>query len=164
MSPQTRWALLIALLGLSAGLVFFGETPSPNVVAAVDTRSSSSLSSNTPHKGKAPTTPDLIQEIVPRAPSAEPTNAFALHDWSPPPPSPPPPAPPTAPPLPFTYLGKQVQDGVWTIFLGRQNYTYTVKEHDNVDSLYSVDSISPPHMTFTFLPLQQQQTLAIGPP
>lgn len=163
MSPRTRWALLIALLALSAGLVLFGDAPPSDAAPVVD-----ATPADLPRSGTATETPArasavTILEIVLRAPSTVPADAFAVRDWTPPPP-PPPPAPPMAPPLPFTYLGKKQQDGAWVVFLGRQDETYIVKASDAIDSLYRVEAVSPPSMTITYLPLQQQQTLAIGEP
>lgn len=56
---------------------------------------------------------------------------FGPHSWAPPPrPLPPaivlPPPPPMAPPLPFTYLGKQKEAGEWIVFLKRGNATLIV--------------------------------------
>ncbi|MGI4719896.1 MAG: hypothetical protein ACRYGO_17795 [Janthinobacterium lividum] len=93
---------------------------------------------------------------------------FARQDWTPPPPppppaqEPPPPPPPSAPPLPFTYLGKSLQDGVWEIYLARGDRTYLVREAALLDGAYRVDAIRPPVLTLTYLPLNQVQQLNIG--
>jgi hypothetical protein len=94
---------------------------------------------------------------------------FAHQDWTPPPPPPPPPQPapppppPTAPPLPFTFIGKSVGDGVWEVYLARGARTYVVREKgDVIDGTYRVDAIVPPVLTLTYLPLNQVQQLNIG--
>ncbi|KGF79797.1 hypothetical protein IA69_22260 [Massilia sp. JS1662] len=94
---------------------------------------------------------------------------FAHHDWTPPPPPPPPPQPapppppPTAPPLPFTFIGKSVGDGVWEVYLARGDRTYVVRDKGFViDGTYRVESIAPPVLTLTYLPLNQVQQLNIG--
>lgn len=94
---------------------------------------------------------------------------FAHHDWTPPPPPPPPPQPapppppPTAPPLPFTFIGKSVGDGAWEVYLARGDRTYVVREKGAViDGTYRVESIAPPVLTLTYLPLNQVQQLNIG--
>jgi len=94
---------------------------------------------------------------------------FAHQDWTPPPPPPqpapppPPPPPPTAPPLPFTFIGKSVGDGAWEVYLARGDRTYVVREKGAViDGTYRVDSIAPPVLTLTYLPLNQVQQLNIG--
>jgi len=94
---------------------------------------------------------------------------FAHQDWTPPPPPPPPPQPasppppPTAPPLPFTFIGKSVGDGAWEVYLARGDRTYVVREKGAViDGTYRVESIAPPVLTLTYLPLNQIQQLNIG--
>lgn len=94
---------------------------------------------------------------------------FTHQDWTPPPPPPPPPQPapppppPTAPPLPFTYIGKSVADGVWEVYLARGARTYVVRDKgDVIDGTYRVDAIVPPVLTLTYLPLNQVQQLNIG--
>jgi hypothetical protein len=94
---------------------------------------------------------------------------FAHQDWTPPPPPPPPPQPapppppPTAPPLPFTFIGKSVADGAWEVYLARGDRTYLVREKGAViDGTYRVESIAPPVLTLTYLPLNQVQQLNIG--
>lgn len=93
---------------------------------------------------------------------------FGHQDWTPPPPPPPPPAPapppppPSAPPLPFTFIGKSVADGAWEVFLARGDRTYVVRDKTVIDGTYRVDTIAPPVLTLTYLPLNQVQQLNIG--
>jgi hypothetical protein len=94
---------------------------------------------------------------------------FTHQDWTPPPPPPPPPQPapppppPTAPPLPFTFIGKSVGSGAWEVYLARGERIYVVREKGAViDGTYRVDSIAPPVLTLTYLPLNQVQQLNIG--
>ena len=67
-----------------------------------------------------------------------------------------------APALPFTYVGKLVEEGKLTVFLSNQDRNYTVKEGDVIDETYHVDVLQAPTMTLTYLPLKIQQTLQIG--
>lgn len=95
--------------------------------------------------------------------SADPT--FRSQNWNPPPPPmapPPPPPPPSAPPLPFTYVGKAAANGSWEVFLARGEGTYVVREKTVIDGVYWVESIAPPTITITYLPLNQVQQLNIG--
>lgn len=93
---------------------------------------------------------------------------FASLDWTPPPPPPasapelPPPPPPSAPPVPFTFLGKSLEEGRWEVYLARGNMAYIAREKSVIDGTYRVDSISPPSLTLTYLPLKQTQRLPIG--
>lgn len=93
---------------------------------------------------------------------------FVHQDWTPPPPPPPPPAPPppppppSAPPLPYTFIGKSVTNGVWEVYLARGDRTYVVHDKETIDGMYRVEAIAPPLMTLTYLPLKQMQQLNIG--
>jgi len=90
---------------------------------------------------------------------------FGAHNWTPPPPpaaKPPPPPAPTAPPLPFRYIGKKMDDGPIEVYLVSGDSTYIVQEKTVIDNMYRVDSIKPPTMSITYLPLNQVQTLQIG--
>lgn len=70
--------------------------------------------------------------------------------------------PPQAPPMPFTFLGKRQDASQWQVFLGRGDYTFIVQEGSTIESTYRVDTVAPPTLTMTYLPLAQAQTLAIG--
>jgi len=94
---------------------------------------------------------------------------FGGQSWNPPPPPPPPPSamppppPPTAPPLPFQVIGKAVADGQWEVFLARgADQTFVVRKHTVIDGMYRVETIAPPTMTMTYLPMNQVQQLNIG--
>ncbi len=91
---------------------------------------------------------------------------FGSQNWAPPPPpkpaKAPPPPPPVAPPLPFTYLGKSLQEGHWEVYLSRGSMTYIVQNKTVLEGAYRVDAITPPVMTLTYLPLNQVQQLNIG--
>ena len=79
-------------------------------------------------------------------------------------PSPPPPPPaPVAPALPYTYMGRFVENGVTTLFLVRQNQSYSVKQNDVLDNNYRVDRIDDGQVQFIYLPLNIPQTLNIPP-
>ncbi|WP_395406766.1 hypothetical protein ACHMW6_08855 [Pseudoduganella sp. UC29_106] len=94
---------------------------------------------------------------------------FGGQTWNPPPPPPPPPVaappppPPSAPPLPFTVIGKAVADGQYEVYLSRgPDQTFVVRKHTVIDGLYRVETIAPPTMTMTYLPMNQVQQLNIG--
>ena len=94
-----------------------------------------------------------------------PDKLFGAHSWTPPPPPPPPPLPPpppTAPPLPFTYIGKKLEDGRWEIYLAQGNEILIVHDKEQILNMYQIESIKPPNMVLTYLPLKQSQTLSIG--
>lgn len=69
---------------------------------------------------------------------------------------------PVAPPLPYLYMGKMIENGVLTIFLTRDNKPYVAHSGDILDNEYRINAIHPPLMEFTYLPLKQNQALNIG--
>ncbi|MFN0160532.1 MAG: hypothetical protein ACKVQQ_04830 [Burkholderiales bacterium] len=127
--------------------------------------------------GTLPATPE-IDILRPRNGSAGAGDLFAVQDWRVPPakplpaaapvarrsapPAPAPVPPPVAPPLPFTVLGKKFEDGRWEVFLAARERTYVVREKETIDRLYRVESIVPPNLVLTYLPLDERQVLAIG--
>ncbi len=66
---------------------------------------------------------------------------------------------PTAPPLPFIYMGKLVENGDMSIFLTRDDRPYVVHIGDVIDGAYRIDAIHPTLLELTYLPLSQKQTL-----
>lgn len=167
-------------LALAAGLVVFGDNTPEDTLAAPAERVAI-VSSTAPARSTAavvvkPVVDTAIVRLVPRDELigadgerfGEGEQAlFARHDWTPPPPPPsnvppPPPPPPVAPPLPFKYIGKSLQDGVWEIYLARNDRTYLVRDGATIDGAYRVDAIRPPTLTLTYLPLDQVQQLNIG--
>ena len=89
---------------------------------------------------------------------------FGTGNWTPPPPKvvAPPPPPPQAPPIPYTYIGKKLEDGHWEVYLALGDDTRVVHAQSTLDGNYRVDAIAPPTMTVTYLPLKQVQTISIG--
>jgi hypothetical protein len=77
-------------------------------------------------------------------------------------PPPPPPPPPQAPPLPFTYMGKLIEDGRTVVFLTRGEHNYVVRQGDTIDRTYRVDAVAEDSLSFTYLPLKQKQQLVFG--
>jgi hypothetical protein len=71
------------------------------------------------------------------------------------------PAKPTAPELPFTYLGKVIDDGKLEVFLGRGEDSYSVAAGRKIGTDYRVDKVTETSVTFTYLPLKTKQVLDI---
>lgn len=78
-------------------------------------------------------------------------------------PPPPPPSKPVAPPLPFKYLGKLIEDGEPRVFLDHQGKYLIARLGDVINGTYSVEEIAGGRMTFLYQPLKEKQTLSIGP-
>lgn len=89
---------------------------------------------------------------------------FASGGWTPPPaPLQPLPAPvPMAPELPFTFLGKKLEGNAWEVFLARGEQSFVVREGSVLENTYRIDTIRPPSLSLTYLPLGQSQSLLIG--
>jgi hypothetical protein len=171
---KPRHILLVVALAGAAALAAFGDKTPPADVAEPVVRAASlnppiARTPATPGGGAAPAILRLVSRDALIGEPADQFGAgdndlFARQDWTPPPPpapAPPPPAP-SAPPLPFTYLGKSVGDGTWEVYLARGDRTYLVREQTVIDDVWRVDTIAPPVMTLTYLPLNQVQQLNIG--
>lgn len=173
---KPRHIAMGAALVLAAGLVAFGDNTPEDVAEAVERAPAAAAAAPAAPRaapGKDGEAPPAILRLVARETligggdrfnqgGSEP---FARQDWTPPPPPPapaPPPPPPSAPPLPFTFIGKSLQDGVWEIYLARGDRTHSVRENTVIDGTYRVEAIKPPVLTLTYLPLNQVQQLNIG--
>lgn len=71
------------------------------------------------------------------------------------------PARPQAPPLPFAYLGRMLEDGKLAVFLARGAESYSVKAGDTIGGEYRVDAVTDKEVTFTYLPLKTKQRLPL---
>ncbi len=69
-------------------------------------------------------------------------------------------AKPTAPPLPFRYLGKMIEDGKLNVFLARGDESLAVTAGQRVGE-YRVDRITEREVLFTYLPLKTKQSLPL---
>ncbi len=177
---------LVALL-VSGWLAFFADkTPSSDADLLAPTRATAASPSAAapardtqketgappgPKNAKpAPSAPVAVLALADRPRGPKPgaehpgAPAFGARSWTPPPPPPPPPAPPRAPPLPFFVLGKQWQAGAWQVYLAVGEDTRLARVAAVIDGQYRVESIVPPLIVFTYLPLHERQTLDIGAP
>lgn len=176
---KPRHIAMAVALAAAAGLVAFGDNTPEDMVAEPVERAQAPASVAPSPAGEASGKPGndktvAILRLVPREVligdsddrfNGGENGVFARQDWTPPPAPPapaPPPPPPSAPPLPFTFIGKSLQDGVWEIYLARGERTHLVRENTVIDGMYRVDAIKPPVLTLTYLPLNQVQQLNIG--
>lgn len=79
-----------------------------------------------------------------------------------PPPKPAPPPPPQAPPVPFTYLGKLVEEGVTTVFLVQGDRNFIARQGETLAGVWRVERIDEQAMTFTYVPLAKPQVLSFA--
>ena len=177
---KPRHIAMGAALVLAAGLIVFGDNAPEDTLAepverSVPARAATVVTTATTATTASPAPASAVQPLLPRETligdddrfGAGENALFARQDWTPPPapPSnapPPPPPPPSAPPLPFTYIGKSLQDGNWEVYLASGERTYSVRDQSTIDGTYRVDAIRPPVLTLTYLPLAQVQQINIG--
>jgi hypothetical protein len=158
---QRRGALIAIAIGLALLAIFDSEDTSRSAVSAAP----APRALPAPAKGAGAPLPDIaldkLDEKIPREPVGD---AFEVRSWEPPAPprKEPPPPPPQAPPLPYTYVGKIMDGGQVIVFLAKQDRNYVVKQGETLDGTYRIDDIKAGTMVFTYLPLDQQQILAIG--
>ena len=102
-----------------------------------------------------------LTKLEERAHEGAKADPFAQKSFAPPAEAaPPPPAKPTAPPLPFAYLGKVIEDGKLAVFLARGEESLSVKAGDTVGE-YRVDAVTENEIRFTYLPLKTKQSLPL---
>jgi len=160
-----RVALPVLALGLIASVVTGRErpsTPDAQPAARIDTRLQA-----------APRAEDMDLDLsklarsveAPKAEGAPAVDPFARRSFSPSQAAPQeagaPSAAPTAPPLPFVYLGKAIEDGRLEVFLSRGEKSYSVHAKQKLDDEYRIDKVTETSITFTYLPLKTRQTLDI---
>lgn len=152
-----RMALPVLALALIASVVTGRERPSqlpPEPVARIDTRIVAAPDA------------DLDLSALERAAGVElaaaSANPFARPAFdAPPPAAAAAPEKPAAPPLPFTYLGKVIEDGKLEVFLARGDDSFSVKRGSRIGKEYRVDKVTETAVTFTYLPLKTKQVLDI---
>ncbi|HEY8102473.1 MAG TPA: hypothetical protein VIF82_17165 [Burkholderiaceae bacterium] len=173
--------LMAAALVVAAWLALFGDkTPNSGIAEPVAHTAGASAHASVPvtsltvtsHAEEKTKTDTAILTLKNRdqlmggaRADSRPDALFKSQSWTPPPAPPmppPPPPPPVAPPLPFKYIGKKVEDGKWEVYVAIGAQAYIVHEKTVLQGTYRVDSIKPPVLSLTYLPLQQLQTLTIG--
>jgi hypothetical protein len=163
MAARTRWLILGSLLAATlVAVVWVDEQPDQAPVPVAEARKN-----KTGVKSVKAQNLRLALEKIQRTHSDEAEqvqDVFKAKSWyvPPPPPKPAPPPPPAPPPLPFTYMGKLLEDGKLTVFINHQDRNYAVKAGDTIEGSYRVDKVEDQSVLFTYLPLNMQQTLVIG--
>ncbi|MBL8446818.1 MAG: hypothetical protein JNJ44_05315 [Zoogloeaceae bacterium] len=89
---------------------------------------------------------------------------FKPRSFQPPPPPPPPPPKPQAPPLPYRFVGAVEDQGERSVFLMEGTQVMMVRAGDELGGRYRIERVSDQAIEFTYLPLQQRQTLPTSRP
>jgi len=98
-----------------------------------------------------------------RAPLGDTQGAlFGPRAWQPPPSqvAAKPPVP-TAPPMPYRFAGKLLQDGKLQVFLSKGDATIPVREGETLDGAYRVESIGEDQITLVYLPLKHKESIPV---
>lgn len=160
MNPRLLWGALALTLAATGWLASQSEDSDADVPAPRTARAAG-------RSGAAPVDPAARVVALQPTSAAWPAMArdlFAAHSFQPPPPPAPPPGapePPRAPPLPFKYQGR-LEDGDTAVFLLDGTRSLIVRAGDTIDGRYKVERISKHDIAFTYLPLDQRQTLPTG--
>ncbi len=165
--PPWRWPLLLAA-GAGAFALASAFAPRDAQVAMSEPVLRASGAARAPRtEVAAPLTLPLRAPIADK-PAADP---FIAPSFAPPPPpapppavavAPPPPAP-TAPPLPFSFVGLLEKGAAKpAAFIAKGDALLVVSAGDVIDGTYRVESLSESAIVLTYLPLNQQQSLAVA--
>jgi hypothetical protein len=176
--PKVRVALLIVSLGVTLAAVRWADS-----LSDADGAGGRGADAKPRARVERKDTPSQVSALdlqrLQRGPQQEPeSDPFGTRDFRPPPPPKPknmaaalptvampvPPPPPQAPPLPFIYLGRLNEDKDTTVFLTAGERNLVVKPGDVIDNTYKVEQVTDSVVVLTYLPMNQQQTLAIGTP
>lgn len=64
-----------------------------------------------------------------------------------------------APPLPFRYIGRLLENGKLQVLLMRGGAVYSIAPGDEIDGEYRVERITESTISFTYLPLKTKQDM-----
>lgn len=164
-SQRKRWLILGPLLLATLAAVALVEDDDPATPAPRERRVAAQAGDRS--REVQPESPLALADFLnlPDADEAsdenEQSDPFRIKSWVVTPPPAPPPAP-TAPPLPFKYLGRILDEGRYTVFLSQENKYLIAREGDRIGNDYRVESITENRMTVLYEPLKQVQELVMG--
>ncbi len=164
-SARTRWTLYaVAAVATVAAMWGVGRR-TPDADDVVVARAPAPRSGTSPTK--ASTGAPALHAVAPDArrglpPTADPfdTQRRAVASTATVPSAPIAPPRPTAPPVPFTYLGRWVENGKTYGVLDRQGAPSIVRVDQTMDRTYRVRSIGETTLVLEYLPLHVRQTVS----
>ncbi len=166
-----RSTILVCILAAATAFVLLGDPPpqlTAAVVEAVPHRPASAADSSTAAaRERVAITPvrTLLDraQLYPAEAGGVRRDLFASHASPPlPVPASAPDAAPTMPTFPYQYAGRKREGARWEVFLTKEEFSFVVRPGDSLTPDYRVDSIEPPTMVVTYLPMKQTQAISIG--
>lgn len=165
---RRQWLLWSALCAALAGTFWVTDGDEPAVSgqrkvrkAAPESGRKSAVAAAS-RKDGLPTMQELAQVLNTQRPgfSVDGPDAFALHDWQPPPPpvAPEPLPSPTVPPFPFRYIGSAKEGSKVVAFVENDTESRVLHEGDTLGE-YRVTKITAGSATLIYLPLNETQFL-----
>lgn len=158
MKAALRWTFLLGTLGATVAASFWGASEEDVKAESVRVTVTSDAQAQ---RSSREAVADAGRVSAPRMQPVGP-NLFAVRETpvkrqarKEPPPK------PTAPPLPYRYQGKVIEEGQVIAFLSDGARTHVLRAGDRVAS-YLVEEISPGGMTLVYLPLNEKQQLMFG--
>lgn len=154
-----RWLMLGGLLVVTLFLVW--KTPREDAGVVLPKRAATPATSGLAGSGNAP----VQFKLEARLPVADQmTDLFApivakkarVAD------APAAPVVPVAPPLPFTFVGKMIENGRVKIFLQEGETLHTVSEGEMLGNRYKVLGVDNGKISLLYLPLNVTQTINVG--
>jgi hypothetical protein len=154
-----RWLILGGLLGLTLFLVW--NTPKQDADVVMPKRAATSARPESVGSGMA--SAQFKLEVRLKA-EDEVTDLFAPVELKKDKVANTPAAPviPVAPPLPFTFAGKMIENGHVKVFLQEGEALYTVSEGEMLGSRYKVLGLENGKISLLYLPLNITQTINVG--
>lgn len=162
LTARQRWSVLGGALALTLGLaVWLGEEPEEADEAPADEPPAASA-----EQPAGPAQSGRVGQITAARPgqAGEIADIFAPQSWqaAAPPPAAAAPSAPEQAQLPFTYLGRLIDNGRVTVYLATEGRNLAVRKGDVIDDTWRVESIGPTTMVFRHLPEGRRQSLQIG--
>lgn len=170
LGPRGRWSVYGIALAATLLAMRWADGQDETVARPAREKSAQAAAprSEAPRGPEAPPALDLTG-LGARTVDRSGRDLFPAIDWSQmaraeemqrnPPPKPAPPPPPQAPPAPFKYMGRMIEDGRTTLFLVQGERNLVVREGETLLDTWRVDRIAEDAMTLTYLPLRKQQVV-----
>jgi hypothetical protein len=179
LGTRQRWLVLIVLLTAAlTAAAWVREDDDVVVIEAVDTTAGGETvrATRTPADAGARSAVAAeqvrLEKLRERDAAGVSGDAFAPRSWQRPAAKPqagdvvaaPPPPPPSAPPLPFAYMGRLLDEDTSAVFLMQGDRSLIARQGETIDATYRIEEIAGTRLTFTHLPTGIRQTLSFGEP